>query len=142
MTSLPPRPVLGASVAGFSAYVVALVLDADLPARIERLQANHADPALIAELRATWVTVAEAARQWAAWRASVDAIITALPAETPRELAREIDTGTAAGALGVTSSRVRQMLRGGQLTGRRIDARTWVVDRASVLLAMESRRVA
>lgn len=142
MTPLPSRPVLGAHVDGFPAWVIALVLDADLPARIERLQASRADPALIAELRATWARIGEAGRQWQEWRASADAIITALPREATKELPREIGTGRAADALGVTPSRVRQMLRGGQLTGRRIDARTWVVDRASVLVCVEMRRAA
>jgi hypothetical protein len=44
----------------------------------------------------------------------------------------EITTAEAAGRLGITQTRVSQMLRTGDLAGRQLSARSWLVDMSSV----------
>jgi excisionase family DNA binding protein len=134
-----PAPILSAPVGGFSAFVLARVLEDALPARIVSLQrqaeTGRIHPDLLAELTHTWAAIGEAARQWAERRASADASTEAAFTETPARWA-EIDTDRAAGLLGVTPSRVRQLVRSGELNARKV-GRSWLVDRTSIDLKRE-----
>jgi excisionase family DNA binding protein len=97
------------------------------------LSAGGADPGYLKELQVTLDGVDELARLWAAWRASVDGRSEVAPAETVAPSVYEVTTGEAAGILGVSPRRVVQLLHEGALSGRRV-GRTWLVDRASVVL--------
>lgn len=131
---IPSRPVLAAPVGGFAARVLAITLDAEMPKRIHSLQqlaaSGRLDPNKVAEVVATWAAIREASRQWsdaAAGDSTADPV-TAMP-----ECSQEIDTDRAAGLLGVTPNRVRQLARCGELPGRKT-GRQWLVDRTAVEL--------
>lgn len=134
-------PPLGAYVAGFSAYVIEMLLAEQLPDRLVRhrelVEAGKLDPARLAELTHTWAQVRAASAQWKAWRSSVDASAEDPPAEIASGLPSEIDTATAAAILRVTESRVRQLARAGQLGGRQV-GRTWLLRRSDVELRREA----
>ncbi|GAA1550395.1 hypothetical protein GCM10009827_083830 [Dactylosporangium maewongense] len=134
------RP-LGAHVSGFSAFIIAYVLDAHLPAELVKVsrmaERGHVDPARLVEVRDTWAQIKAARSGWVEWRASVDGRTEALPAEMPAVSTQEIDTATAADLLRVTSSRVRQMVRSGDLLARK-QGGVWLLDRSEI----EMRRTA
>jgi excisionase family DNA binding protein len=134
------RP-LGAHVGGVSAYVIAAVLAEHLPARMVSLsrsaERGRLDPRLLAEVAETWAQIREAAGAWSQWRASVDGSTEAPPAEMPAGSTQEIDTATAADLLRVSSSRVRQMVRSGDITARKAGG-VWLVPRSEI----EMRRTA
>lgn len=127
---------LGAYVAGFPAVLVAHILDEHLPgelARWERAAASgRVDPRYLRQMRATWEAIGEARRQWLAVReVSAGGSAEATPAET-RAGSGQISADAAAGLLGVTPRRVRQLLASDLLEGRKV-AGTWLVSRSSVL---------
>jgi excisionase family DNA binding protein len=135
---LPERPVLAAPVAGWAAYVIGAVLDDALPARLVALarlvERGQLHPDRLVEVQQAWAAIRAAGQQWKDWRASLDGStagpVTAIPAGL---VSQEIDTTAAADLLGVTPNRIRQLVRAGDLTGRRV-GRTWLVDRASTEL--------
>jgi len=134
------RPILVAPVGGYAAAVIAAVLDEVLPGRLAELQrsvdAGRLHPDYLAELRRAWVATRQAAAMWLAWRATaVDGSVDGAAAALAAELC-EIDTDRAAVLLGVSSNRVRQLVRCGRITGRRM-GRMWVVDQRSVLVYRE-----
>lgn len=135
------RPLVVPLVSGYAAVVLAGILDETLPARLERLQrqvdAGRLHPELLAELRAAWLSMRQVGEAWLAWRAAVDGNAAVQVTAMPRESAREIDTDTAAGLLGVSANRVRQLVRSGELPGRKA-GRVWLVSAAAV----QVRRVA
>lgn len=129
------RPVLAAPVAGFAAVTIARLLDGAMPNRLVALQslaeAGKLHPDRVAEVASAWAAIREAARQWDAAGGS-----TADPAAAVPPRSKEIDTDRAAGLLGVTPNRVRQLARSGDLPGRKV-ARVWLVDRRSVEMRRE-----
>jgi excisionase family DNA binding protein len=134
------RPLLGATVAGPAAVVLAKLLDEHLPARLVRLQLLVERGQLGAEWLAETVHVYRAVRAAAAaWQdaPAVDAATADPTAAAGRDSeATEIGTETAADLLGVTPNRVRQLLRGGVINGRHV-GRTWRLDLADVKQRME-----
>lgn len=133
-------PHLSAAIAGFSAFVLARVLDDALPARLVGLQrqveAGRMHPDRLAEVTQAWAAIREAGRQWAEQEAAADGS-TAEQVTAPPAGSGEIDTDRAAGLLGVTPNRVRQLARSGALPARKV-ARTWLVDRVAIDLRRET----
>lgn len=135
----PAHPVLVAPVGGFAAFVIATLLDGELPERMVRLAeqaaAGRLHPDRLLELRLAWAAIRDAGRQWQQWRASVDGTAEPLPAETPEgsNREREIDTAAAGALLGVSDRRVRQLAATGDLAARRV-GRAWLIDRSAVEL--------
>ena len=133
------RPLLAAPVSGFAAFMLGKVLDATMPARLVSLQdqaaAGRIDPERIAEVTAAWSAIREAGALWAQWRAAADDSTAYTVAAIPPR-SQEIDTDSAAGLLGVTPNRVRQLVRAGELPGRKV-ARSWLLDRTAVELRRE-----
>ena len=131
-------PVLGAHVSGIAAHVIVALLDERMPARLVALQRlasqGRIPEARVAEVASTWAAIREAARHWNDSRndslAAVDGSA-ADPAAAMPEPSQEIDTDRAAGLLGVTPNRVRQLARSGDLPGRKAGG-VWLVDRAAV----------
>jgi excisionase family DNA binding protein len=139
VTGSEGRPALAAPVAGFGAFVVAKALKRSLPDLLVSLQrmseSGRAHPDLIGEVTATWAAINAAAEEWSQWRTAADGRaaerVTAIP-----ERSTEIDTDTAAGLLHVSPNRIRQLIRGGDLPGRKV-GRTWLVDRTAIDLRRE-----
>lgn len=134
----PDRPPLVAPVGGFAAYAIGKVLDDALPARLVGLQrqveAGRLHPDRLADVRFAWAAVRAAGREWASWRRiAVDGTAEVPPAVQPQDSdpEREIDTAVAAGLLGVSPRRVRQLAAAGHLPARRA-GRVWLVDRCAV----------
>lgn len=139
MTAPPTTGRLVAPLSGWAALVIARVLDREMPSRLLAVQAEvergRIDPARLGELRETWAAIREAAAAWAASRDTSPAS-PASPdrAEVVRE-SREIDTGTAADILIVSTRRVRQLVATGELPGRQVTRRghlVWLVNEQAV----------
>jgi excisionase family DNA binding protein len=138
-----PPPQLAAPVKGFAAWALALLVDRYGPDQMVALQRlaerGRLDPDYLGELRSSWAAIREAAEQWLAWekqsRASVDGTtsvrLTEAPPSSSPEPLREVDTETAAKLLNVSTSRIRQMARSGEIVGRKV-GRVWLVSMASV----------
>jgi len=134
----PPKPRLTAPVNGFAAWALSRLLDQhganQLVALRQQVDLGRLDPAYLSELRSCWEAIREAAYQWLAWerwrRASLGAKTSA---EGTRASPHPAETGTATAAemLGVSTSRIRQMARSGEITGRKV-GRVWLVSTASV----------
>lgn len=135
----PPRPVLAAPVSGFAAFVFSRVLEEALPRRMVALQDAVArgglHPDALAELRVQWAAIREAGTAWSQWKSSADGSAEDLVTEMPSD-SSEIDTKQAADLMGVTPSRVRQLVRNGALPGRKVSA-TWRVELTAVQLRQE-----
>ncbi len=137
MSGHPPpvgTPRLVAPVSGFAAFALRLALDEVMPARLMRLREQVArgkvHPDRLREVVDAWVSIRRAADEWST---SARGSAEALPAEMPQDSIREIDTATAGALLGVTPTRVGQLIRAGDLPGRRAGGR-WLVPRADVEL--------
>jgi excisionase family DNA binding protein len=112
-----------------SAAVFAAMLDKPLRRRCSPASGIHPDTA--AELLADLEVLRGAGESWR--RARLISVVPRLPTEIDSDSsAMEIDTGTAAELLDRTASRVRQLLRRGELAGRRVGHR-WLIRRADVL---------
>jgi excisionase family DNA binding protein len=147
--SVPP-PRLAAPVKGFAAWALVLLVDRHGPDQMHALQRlaarDRLDPAYLIELRSSWAAIREAAEQWLEWerqsRPSVDGIFprpgTEAPSSSSQAPSLEIDTTTAANMLDVSTSRVRQIMRAGKITGRKV-GRVWLVSAASVKAYREVR---
>jgi len=123
------RP-LGAAVAGWDAFLLDVFLRrADVDGFIARLSVTSVDPGRLVSFRACVEQIAAAA--------SV-ASVTGGPSGSvlPDSGVDMISTREAGVMLEVTESRVRQMLRGGALDGRRV-GRSWLVSRVSVEARLE-----
>jgi excisionase family DNA binding protein len=137
-------PPLVAPVGGFAALVVALVLEDALPARLVALQrqveAGRLQPGRLVELRQTWAAIRTAGAEYRRWsEAFVDGRAEDRSAKEQPDSGREIDTATAAGLLGVTPTRVGQLVRAGALPGRQVGGR-WLIPIADVELRKAASR--
>src|SRR5262249_35355936 len=119
----------------------------DQMATLRRLaERGRLDPTYLGELQSSLAALREAAEQWLAWekqvRASASGRASAGQTETrpfsPEERSTEVNTETAANLLGVSTSRVRQMMRAGEIQGRKM-GRVWLVSLASVETYRELR---
>ncbi|MEV4511383.1 helix-turn-helix domain-containing protein [Dactylosporangium sp. NPDC049525] len=136
------RPQLVAPVGGFAAFVFALVLDEHMPTRLTRLadrvERGQLHQSRIGEVREMWANVRAAAEDWKQNQAaSAGGSREARPAEMRPDLTQEIDTATAARLLHVTESRVRQLVRSGEVAARKVGG-VWLVSRSEI----EMRRTA
>jgi excisionase family DNA binding protein len=137
-------------VRGFAAWALVLLADRYGPDQMvtwRRLaERGRLDPAYLGELQSSLAALREAAEQWLAWekqvRASATGSASAGHAEarpsSSEEGSTEINTEAAANLLGVSASRVRQMMRGGEIQGRKM-GRVWLVSLASVQAYRELR---
>jgi len=148
--SAVPPPRLAAPVRGFAAWALVLLVDRHGPDQMVALQRlaerDRLDPAYLIELRSSWAAIREAAQQWLEWerqsRRSVDGTFPRTGTEAPPSSSQapslEIDTTTAANMLDVSTSRIRQIMRAGKITGRKV-GRVWLVSVASVQAYREVR---
>jgi excisionase family DNA binding protein len=128
--------VLCAAVSGFSAFVIAPLLER----RLEELARQGVHPDLLVEARRTFEAVRVSADEWQAWRIAADGNAAVPSAAVPSPSGHdEISADEAGAVLGVKARRVRQLLDAGQLEGRRVGGR-WLVSRASVDVLRETRR--
>jgi excisionase family DNA binding protein len=134
------RPPLVAPVGGFAAFVLARVLEDALPSRLVGLQrqveSGNLHPDFLAQVTQAWAAIQEASRQYKQAAASASESAEEVLAEVPAA-SGEIDTDRAAGLLRVTPSRVRQLVRSGDLPGRKL-GREWLVDRTAIDLRLEA----
>lgn len=132
----PRRPFLAAPVSGFPAVFLAALLRSHGPAQLARLQAEvdagRMHPAYAQQVREACAAVDQAAREWQAWRTSVDGSAEPLVTEAAAP-SEEITTREAADMLRISDRRVRQLLADGRLAGEQT-GREWRVSRASVAL--------
>jgi excisionase family DNA binding protein len=139
----PRRPLLVAPVGGVSAWLLAPIFEA----RLRELASGQMHPASLAECRETLLALRAASADWQRWRrwldseASADERTEGPGTEVAAESVPWIDTDEAAGLLGVSPSRVRQLARDGALRARRVGGR-WQVDAGAVRLREGSRREA
>lgn len=145
-------PRLVAPVQGFSAWALGRLIEehgAGQLAALRRLaERGRLDSARLDELQRTCAAVMEAASQWLEWerqrgmtadadrRAEEDGP----PAQAPLDplSSPEVDTRVAAHLLGVTTSRIRQLLRSGEFAGRKI-GRVWLISSTSVAAYQDVR---
>ena len=138
-------PCLVAPVHGFSAWALGRLIEehgAGQQAALRRLvELGRLDATRLDELQRTCAAVMEAASQWLEWERQRGMMAGAdrrpreagAPAQAPSDplSSPEVDTGVAAHLLGVTTSRIRQLLRSGEFAGRKI-GRIWLISSASV----------
>ena len=140
------RPLLGAHVSGPGAAWVLRRVEGAAPDAIRYFQSiGRRDVA--ASIADAVEELLEANRQWEMQRtdgASAGGNAETSPAEaTPESEVPAVGLGTsaAAGLLGVTERRVRQLLDGGLLVGRK-SGRQWLVERDSIEAYRTDRRLA
>ena len=145
-------PCLVAPVQGFSAWALGRLIEehgAGQLATLRRLvERGRLDSARLDELQRTCAAVMEAASQWLEWERQRGMMADAdrrseeggSPAKAPSEAlsSAEVDTRVAANLLGVTTSRIRQLLRSGEFAGRKI-GRIWLISSASVMAYQDVR---
>lgn len=131
-----------AAVSGFAAWYLANVLTGQLAQALER-HTGQIDPGRLAEVRETWALIKRMGDDYAAeqQRITADGSAAMRSVEAAPRSAHEITTDQAAGMLGLTPRRVRQLLAAGLLDGR-LAGRTWLVRRQSVLLYRDLRSAA
>jgi hypothetical protein len=134
---------LAAPVRGFAAWALNLLVDRygreQLVAFRRLAEYGRLHQAYLAELESSWAAIREAAEQWLAWERqyhpSVHGSRSVADTEAPPSSAQaspiEIDTTAAAHMLDVSTSRVRQLMRAGKITGRKA-GRVWLVSVASL----------
>lgn len=128
------RRPLGANVSGYSAALIVHQLGESLERSI---RAHHGAGRLelARDLAVTLADLREAAAQYraATGNGSTEAghagpSAVSEPLGPPSGFHSEVDSHEAAAALGLTSSRVRQLLRAGELSGRQDRTGRWSVD--------------
>ncbi|MFB4300639.1 helix-turn-helix domain-containing protein [Actinomadura sp. NTSP31] len=128
----PARPsLLAAPVSGYPAAEIAQILGEVLEEVIVRRQRAGFNPALIADLRTQVATIRLAAQQWREWRVSAGGSTEVVAAGTAPRSPQEITPEQAGALLGVSPSRVRQLLRAGAIEGRKT-GRQWLTTRGEV----------
>ncbi|MFB4300642.1 hypothetical protein [Actinomadura sp. NTSP31] len=140
----PRRPILGASVSGFSAHFVRALLAPHLPEQLDRLRAEIAagrvHPDYLEQASRAWSAIQTAADEWLTWRSAVDGN-TAITGPHPQAASVTITTKEAGTMLGLKERRIRQMLAEGRLAGTQT-GRVWLVDQASVSVLAATRGAA
>jgi excisionase family DNA binding protein len=128
--TLDPEPS-GVLVSGMCAAVFASMLRVPLRRRVSL--ASGIDPANRDELLSNFEELARVGRGWMASRPRVSVAagsVTEMVSASSVDM--EINTEKAAELLNLTTSRVRQLLRSGELPGRLV-GRRWVVKRSAVM---------
>ena len=138
------RRALGAHVSGPAAvWLLRYVGEANVRRSIANFRATgHEDVAR--DLEAAYLDLHEAARQWLAARnddgTTTELGTSVVPGPEPEApLNVAMDCPGAAAALGVSERRVRQLVAGGLLAGRKVGG-TWLIDRDDVARAAADRR--
>lgn len=129
------RPLLAAPVGGIEAWLIAQVLDAALPERLDQWERAGMSPSLLARVRRAYAAIGEAGRQAAVAEAERRAACPHADAATrgadmPAG-SQEIDAATAAGLLGVSPRQARRLAAGGVVTARQLGGQ-WLFERGSV----------
>jgi excisionase family DNA binding protein len=131
------RP-LGASVRGFAAWQISLLLDKPLRMRIAELECQpRVDGRYMQELREAFTDLRLAGQQWAEWHRAIfadesaEAAVTEIGTDSSQH-DEMITPEEASVLLDVSPSRVRQLLRSGELPGRRVGGR-WLIDCSDVV---------
>jgi len=96
-----------------------------------------------AALEAAYLDLHEAGKQWIAARGDASATEVGSPAAVPPDAEAPfmwVDCPGAAAALGVSERRVRQLVAGGLLTGRKVGGK-WLIDRDDVARLAGDRRL-
>lgn len=128
------RPPLGASVRGFAALVIVQELrrgDA-LERSLSRLAQGGVDPRLIAQARAAFEDLKDAAEQYRLWHEGWAEPTNQPSLSQPLEASVYMTTSEAGEALGgVSGEWVRRLVQSGRLAGHKV-GRVWMVERASV----------
>jgi excisionase family DNA binding protein len=141
------RPLLGAHVSGPAAlWLLRRAEDGGQAADAVRHFQSIGRPDIAANIAAAVDQLREAARLWEQRRdetASADGNAETATTEAAPEsdLLGGMPTAGAATLLGVTERRVRQLLDGGLLAGRKV-GRQWLVDRDSIETYRTDRRLA
>lgn len=136
---LPPPghpALLGVTLRGFPAFALSALLQRYVPEEAWRATLAQVAPDRRAalELAVAELQMAAAhARDLGASRAAVNGSAAEEETATEAGSAHELSTDEAAGRLGVTANRVRQLCRAGELQARQV-GKTWLVDAASVQL--------
>lgn len=128
-----PQPY-HAAVGRFAAFAIrSLIGEPAMVAQLTRLAAAGTDPQRILSLARAWRSICRAADEWTA------AVAAEAAAPDPATLpgSAEVDTATAAIALGITDNRIRQLCRAGRLAARRDRAGRWQVNADAVRRACE-----
>jgi excisionase family DNA binding protein len=126
-------PLLSACVGGFAAWQMGLLLREPLGRISELERSGRVHPEYVRQLRAAYGEIVAAGELWQERRVSVDGsaemVVTEIGSDSWR--VDELSPEGAAELLGVSASRVRQLLRAGVLSGRRV-GRSWLVRRDDV----------
>jgi excisionase family DNA binding protein len=130
-----PEPELS----GMACAVFAAMLKRPLRRRISSASGIHPDNA--AELLAAFAELNRIGGEWMASRPISVASRPLTEINTGSVADMEIDTEKAAELLNLTTSRIRQLLRSGELQGRKV-GRRWVIKRSDVLGYRAPREVA
>jgi excisionase family DNA binding protein len=136
---MAPRPVLGAFLPpDIATWMLAQVLDATLPAYLERWERAGADPGHLVRVRERALAVRQAGAVGAEWaRMSAAGRADVVEADTPPD-SGEIDVAAAAELLGLSTRQVRRLAGDGVLAARRVGA-TWLIERAAVEICRQAR---
>lgn len=137
------RRPLGAHVSGPAALYVLRRIESDVPGSVAHFRATG-QPDVASALAALYGDIREAARQYVA---SLDGdtataggnAVTPNP-PSPAGFKSVVDCQQAAAALGVSERRVRQLLAGGLLAGRKVGGR-WLADAEDVTRLARDRRL-
>jgi hypothetical protein len=135
------RPLLGASISGSSAWVIAMLLRESLPARIGQLERDpHVPGDVVRDLRATAAGIQEAARQYrelvessrseVADSAEVDSGGVGAGLENPSQ--RWVDTCSAGTILNCSTRWITALIQQGRLVAAK-QGRSWLVDVDSIV---------
>lgn len=123
-----PAPVPGAAAWVLTVFLRRQGLTEWLPGVMANLTGEERE-----QLREALMDLEQTAEDFKAWRTSDLGSSEVVDSETAARSSHEFSVRDAAGVLGVSDRRVRQLLTAGALTGRR-DAWSWLVDRSSVEL--------
>jgi excisionase family DNA binding protein len=132
----------GAALTPLACAVFASMLRVPLRRRTSSASGIHPDNA--AELRAAYEELDRVGREWMSWQRPIS--VAALAAVPATEMARDsvgdmITTEIASQMLRLSDSRIRQLLRSGELPGRKV-GRRWLVKRSAVAAYAGSSRKA
>jgi hypothetical protein len=135
------RP-LGASVRGFAAFRLELLLRSRLGQALEEDVRRGLDPRLVEQVRDAYADICEAARQFSESHRVAECGSTAVvAAEIEPSSVRDWTTADVSTRCGLSERRVRQLLVDGVIDGVRVGG-SWRVDPSSAEVFIEARRSA
>lgn len=127
---------LGAHISGFPAVVISMAMSKVGPKLLRAIEVDiargRAEPRELEETRRAWAAVREAAQAHLNWRSSRSSQPFCSPVEGPSESGLTVKQ--AATRLGVSRTRVYQLLAEGRLQGTKDAGGRWLVDELAVEL--------